>query len=302
MLVLHLVVDGIYRFQTCLGLVLYSKFVELGLDWQGKVGIHSAAMGAGRLYFLLYILVYIGMFVLETKVLELGFDSEQAQTMCQRCIYVEGFAGNLVPLIRGHGSEGAHVVQTVGHLYQHHTDVLAHGEEQLTEVLGLHRCAVAENATGNLGKPFDKLCYFRPEILLYVLDCVLGILDHIVQQCCTYRSGTEAYFLKHNLGHGNGVHDVWLAAAAADTFMGLFGETVGTFYYLHLLAVIAAQITVHEIAEGRFDHAVVFLGTVCHFSFHRTSQLTTKIRKSADTRNFLTIMWILSSPPASGKE
>ena len=77
------------------------------------------------------------MLVFETEVLKFGLDGEQSEPMGQRGIYVECFASYFVLFGRGHGAEGAHVVQAVGHFQEHHTDVLAHGEQQFAEVFGL---------------------------------------------------------------------------------------------------------------------------------------------------------------------
>ncbi len=82
-------------------------------------------------------------------------------------------------------------MQTVGHLEEHHPYVLAHGEQELAEILGLGRGLVTENTTGNLGETLDDLGNLLAEMLLDVPDSELSVLNHIVEQGGAYRGGTE---------------------------------------------------------------------------------------------------------------
>ena len=102
-------------------------------------------------------------------------------------------------------------MQTVGHLYEHNPYVLAHGQEQLAEVLGLGRGLFAEYSAGNLCEAGYDLSYFLAEQALYVLDGVVGVLHHVVEQGGTYRRGAQAYLLTRYLGHSYGMEYVGLA-------------------------------------------------------------------------------------------
>ena len=77
------------------------------------------------------------MLIFEAEILEFGLYAAKSQTVCDRCVYVEGLAGNLVLLVYLHELERTHVVQAVGNLYEYYPDVLAHCEQQFLEVLGL---------------------------------------------------------------------------------------------------------------------------------------------------------------------
>ena len=101
--------------------------------------------------------------------------------MCERCVYVECFASYLVLLVGCHGAEGAHVVQAVSHLYEHDANVLAHGEEELAEVFCLRGGFVAEYAAGYLGESAYEFGNLFAELLLDVLDGVVGVFDNVVQ-------------------------------------------------------------------------------------------------------------------------
>ena len=188
--------------------------------------------------------------------------------MSQRSIDIECLAGNLVALVRSHRPKGAHVVQAVGHLYEHHADVLAHGEQQLAEILGLQRRLVAEYAPGDFCKPLHELRYLCSEMLPDVVHGVFGVLHHIVQQCRAYACGAETYFLAGDFRHRYGVHDIRLAGAPADAFVCLAGESEGSLDNLHLLAVIAFEVAVEKVGESIVDHACLFgrchIGSIFH--------------------------------------
>ena len=74
-------------------------------------------------------------------------------------------------------------MQTVANLDEDDADVIAHGKQQLLEVLGLSRGVVAEDAATDLGQSVDDLRNLRTEDILYVLGGVVGILDDIMEEC-----------------------------------------------------------------------------------------------------------------------
>ena len=76
-------------------------------------------------------------------------------------------------------------MQSVAYLDDDHTDIIAHGEQQLLEVLGLCRCLFAEDTTTDLGESVDNLCYLGTKDVLDVFNGIVGVLNHIVQQCGT---------------------------------------------------------------------------------------------------------------------
>ncbi len=122
----------------------------------------------------------------EAEVFELGLDGEQAEAVGERSVDVEGLSGDFVAFVGSHAAEGAHVVEAVGHFDEDYADVLAHGEEKFTEVLGLDRCFVAEDAARDFGETVDNLCYLWAEVLLDVFDGVVGVFDDVVEQGSAY--------------------------------------------------------------------------------------------------------------------
>ena len=83
------------------------------------------------------VVVFVGMLILERKVLQFGLYLVQSESVCQWRIDVHGLAGYLVLLVGWLRSECAHVVQTVAYLNKYDADVVAHGEQEFLEVLGL---------------------------------------------------------------------------------------------------------------------------------------------------------------------
>ncbi len=74
---------------------------------------------------------------LERQVLELPLDLPDAETLRQWCIDLSRLAGDALLLLGRQRGDGAHVVQPIGELDEHDTDVLRHRQEHLADVLGL---------------------------------------------------------------------------------------------------------------------------------------------------------------------
>ena len=139
------------------------------------------------------------------------------------------------------------------------SDVVAHGEQQLSEVLGLCRCLVAEDAARYFGQSVHYLGYLLSEDVLQVFHGVVGVFHHIVEQCRADAGGAESHLLCGYLRHGYGVHDIGFAREAPHAFVGLFGEVVGFGYDVHLLSVGRGQIAVEHLLEGIVHHPFLFL-------------------------------------------
>ena len=145
-LVLHLVPDGVGAFHACLQFVLYAHAVESLAYGSGELCEERIALCLCVGEFVLDIVVLVGMLIFERKVFKFGLYLVQSESVGKRSIDVHGLAGYLVLLVGRLRSECAHVVQTVAYLNKYDADVVAHGEQEFLEVLGLCRSAVAEDA------------------------------------------------------------------------------------------------------------------------------------------------------------
>ena len=183
-------------------------------------------------------------------------------------------------------------MKPVCHLDEDNTDVLAHRQQQLAEVLGLCRGAVAEDTARDFCQPLDNLRHLVAEVGAYVLYSVLGVLDYVVQQGRANRRRAQAYFLAGDFGHRDGVQYVGLARTAAYAGVGVLGKAEGAFDHLHLLAVVAGEIPVEHVAECVVNHAVLLGGgQICVVSVHNAQtlcnraingKLATNIKKNAE--------------------
>ena len=194
------------------------------------------------------------MLVLETEVFKLRLDGEEAEAVGEGSVDIKCLAGNLIALVWCHAAEGAHIVEAVGHLDEHHADILAHGEEELAEILGLYRGAVAENAARDFGEPVDELRNLRAKMLLDVVYGIVGVFHHIMEQSRADTRRAEAYLARGYAGHGDRVHDIRFARTAAHTLVGLLGKLKCTLDDFDFLAVVAVEITGKELVESTLYH------------------------------------------------
>ncbi len=90
----------------------------------------------------------------------------------------------------------AHIVQPVAQLHQQHADVLAHGEQELAQVLG--RALVLRHLLdlGELGDAVHQPRDVGAEVLLDVLDRGQRVLDGIVEQ-----RGGDGFLIELEVGH-----------------------------------------------------------------------------------------------------
>ena len=181
-LVLHLVPDGIRCLHPLAYLIVDAHFLQGSLNGFLKL-VERLMTGYTCLFqFPLNKGIFLWMFKLETEVLELRLNLIKSQSVGYGGIEVECLTSNLILLVGRLRVEGAHIVQTVGNLDENHADVLAHGEKQLLEVLGLGRSLLAENAAADLGESVDNLGNLRSEHIADILNGIVGIFHHIMKQ------------------------------------------------------------------------------------------------------------------------
>ena len=127
MFFLHLAPDGIHRLDTIFNLVADIQIDQGVFQRLDKLLEQFLTIGGSVFQFAGNFFVFLRMFVLETEVFQLRFDTVQAQTMRQRRVEIKRFAGNLVTFLRRLSVQGTHIVQTVGHLDENHADIFCHG-------------------------------------------------------------------------------------------------------------------------------------------------------------------------------
>ena len=191
------------------------------------------------------------------EVFELGLHPVESEAVGEGRIDIERFAGNLVLLVGGLALQGAHVVQAVTYLDEDDADVIAHGEEQLLEVLGLGRSLVAEDTSADLRQSVDNLRHLGAEDVLDILGGVVGIFHHVVQQGGTDTHRAEPHLLAGYLGHGDGVHDIGFARKSSHSLVCLTCKVECLGNQVYLLLVSRGRIGLQQMFKGIIDHLVI---------------------------------------------
>ena len=206
--------------------------------------------------------------------------------MGQRGIYIECLASGFILFAGEHGTERAHVVQTVGHFDEDYPNVFGHGEQQPSKILGLSRCLVAENTARYFGEPVDDGCYLFPEVVLDVLDGIFSVFHYVVQQGGAYRCRAQTYFLTDDTSHGDGVQYVGFARSSAYSLVGFFGKFERTLDNLDFLPVVGVEISVEQFLKFIFDK-LLFVGVLLIGRFHSSKSKKNKDKTSREQMQIL---------------
>ncbi len=170
--------------------------------------------------------VVVGVELCEGEVLELALDLPDAQPVRQRRVDVEGLTRDSQTPLLVVRCDGAHVVQAIAQLDEHHPDVLGHRDEHLADVLGLSLFACVDVDLAELGDPVHQLGDVGAELLAQLLTGDVRILDCVVEQGGDEGVGVEPE-VGENPGHGDRVGDVRLTAQPRLALVCPLGERVG---------------------------------------------------------------------------
>ncbi len=190
------------------------------------LGQERFALFAARLDGVLDLVVGDGIDVLECEVFELAADLAHAQAVRDGSVDVQRLLRDLVLALRREKLQGAHVVQTVGQLDEHHADVIHHGQHHLAHVLGLRLFRRGEVDLADLGDAFDDVGDLLAELSLDLFDGDRGVFDGVVQQTGDDGGGVEPH-LRQQGGDLERMHQVRLSRLARLSFVMFQGEFVG---------------------------------------------------------------------------
>ena len=239
-LLLHLLVDGVYGLGPPQYLVFHFFAVQLCHYRLDKLIDIAGAFAFCLLQFSCDGLIGFRLCVFQRKIFQFAFDGVKSETMSQRSIEIEGFAGNLQLLVAGHAVHGAHVVQAICNLDQYHAHILGQGKQQLPEVLGLKRALQIENLV-DFREAVNDLGNLWPEVGFYVVQCDFGILHRIMKQCTSNGRRPETDLACHYFCYINGMCDIGFTRLSAHVFMRFCSHFKG-FTYQFL--VLSRKITV----------------------------------------------------------
>src|SRR5665648_838949 len=168
-------------------------------------------------------IVHLGVESGEGEVLQLPLDRVHAEPVRQRRLDLERLAGLPPGRLLRHEPPGPGVVQPVSQLDDQHADVPRHRHDHLADGLGLGGVPVRDPV--QLGDAVDKLGDLLAEVLLQLVEGVLGVLHRVVQQCRGQgRRGHPE--VGEDRGDGDGVGDVGVTATPRLAAVGLLSGRV----------------------------------------------------------------------------
>ena len=135
-------------------------------------------------------------------------------------------------------------MQTVCKLDQNHPYVIIECQEDTLEVFGLHALLLGFVFIVEYGldlcKTFHECRHFVTEELSEVVDCVVSVFDHVMQQCGYDRFVTKPDIADYDFSNSNRMQDIWLARASSDALMCFVGEVECLLYNLKFFRLCAS--------------------------------------------------------------
>ena len=187
--------------------------------------------------------------VMQAAVLQLFLHVQDAQTVGDGGIHLHGLAGFVAALLLRPCIAGAHVVQPVAQLDDHHAHIAAHGQQHLAQIFSLQLFDVGELDLGQLGHAVHQQGHFLAKGVGQVCQRGGGVLHHIVQQGGGNALGIHAQ-IQHQPGHGQRMADIGLAAAAAYPLVGSVSKVVGLFDHFHVIGASACPDGLAQLFPG----------------------------------------------------
>ena len=222
----HLAVNGIRVLDAAVHLtvdaIVVHALLDAGLDGSQKFLVGGGTVGQG----LLDLLVAHGVEVAQRQVFQLPLQLLHTEAVGDGGVDLHGFQ-TLFPLL--HGGlvfHRPHIVQTVANLDEDDPDVIGHGHEHLTQILHLLLFLGDELDLGQLGHALHQVGHRQTKALGHIGVGGAGVLDGVVEQGGDDRVHIQTQ-VSHDLGHGQGVDDIRLAAFAELTVVLRIGKGKG---------------------------------------------------------------------------
>lgn len=173
-------------------------------------------------------LVSLGLQLLEGQQLHLAHILIHTHALGERGIDFHGFLGDAAALVLALDEmQRAHVVQPVRQLHQQHAQILAHGQQELAQVLRRALLFGHRLDLGELGHAIDEPCHIGPEELLDLVDGGQRVLHRIVEQRGDDRFDIELQ-LGHQPRHLDRMAEIGVTAGALLAAVFLHGVDIGT--------------------------------------------------------------------------
>ena len=186
---------------------------------------------------------------MQAAVLQLFLHVQDAQTVGDGGIHLHGLAGFIAALLFRPCITGAHIVQPVAQLNDHHAHIAAHSQQHFAQVFGLQFFNVGELDLGQLGHAVHQQGNFLAKGGFQVVQRSGSVLHHIVQQGRSNALGVHTK-VQHQPCHGQRVADIRLAAAAAHPLVGSVGKVICLFDHLHIVGAAAGLDGLTQLFPG----------------------------------------------------
>ena len=219
-------IDGVEALDAPLDARLDVVFAQLLGECVFDAAQELLALDAAGFDGLRDLLVADGIGVAEGQVFKLAADFAHAQAMGERGVDVEGLAGDGLLAVGLEVLQGAHVVQAVGQLDQHHAHIGDHGQQHLADVFGLAVFAIGELDFVDLGDALDDVGHLVAEAGFDFFAGGGGVFDGVVQQAGG-DGGRVHLHLGQHFGHLKRMNDVGLAGGAHLALVVLDAELPG---------------------------------------------------------------------------
>ena len=145
----------------------------------------------------------------QTEILKFGLDIVESESIGERSVEVIGLTRYLHLLVRTHRVERAHIMETVGKFDKQCSYIILHRVEHLLVVV--HLLGLVILVLLLLGDHLDQKCHIMSEACLNILDSMISVLDHIVQECRYHRIGIKHQLFGTDRSHGYGMQYVRFA-------------------------------------------------------------------------------------------
>ena len=212
-LALYLLPDAVEALDARLHARLNFVLLQLLLDDALHLRQKRFAFLAARLDGIFDLVVGDGIDILEGEIFQLAANFAHAQAVGDGGVDVERLARDFLLPLRREELQGAHVVQAVGQLDEHHANVVHHGQDHLADVLGLGLFGGRKLDFADLGDAFDDVGDLLAEFALDLVDGDRGVFDHVMQQAGGDGRGVQTH-LGQNRGHLQRMRQVRLARLA----------------------------------------------------------------------------------------
>ena len=141
-------------------------------------------------------------------------------------IDVQRLTGDALLFFRRQKAQGAHVVQAVGQLHQHHANIGDHGQQHLAHALYLADFRRDQVQPADLGHAFHQTRRIRTESGRDCRERNPGILHHVVQQSGAERGDVQPQ-VRQDMSHFQGMGEVRFARFAQLRLVLVGGESEG---------------------------------------------------------------------------